>query len=198
MDLSPATARVERDGGVTEIPLAEIITGDRVRILPGERVAVDGVVASGASWVDESMITGEPVPVEKTAGATVVGGTVNGAGALTIRATAVGEDSTLARIIAMVRDAQGARLPIQGLVNRITLWFVPAVIGVAVLTVVAWLVWGPDPVLSLRAGRGRLGPDHRLPLRDGPRHADLDHGRHRARRRTRRALPPRRRAPDPS
>ena len=91
MDLSPATARVERDGGVTEIPLADIITGERVRVLPGERVAVDGVVASGASWVDESMITGEPVPVEKTAGATVVGGTVNGAGALTIRATAVGE-----------------------------------------------------------------------------------------------------------
>ena len=148
MDLSPATARVERDGGVTEIPLADIITGERVRILPGERVAVDGVVASGASWVDESMITGEPVPVEKTAGATVVGGTVNGAGALTIRATAVGEDSTLARIIAMVRDAQGARLPIQGLVNRITLWFVPAVIAAAALTVGAWLVFGPAPALG--------------------------------------------------
>ena len=148
MDLSPATARVERDGGVTEIPLAEILAGDRVRVQPGERVAVDGVVVSGASWVDESMITGEPVPVEKTEGATVVGGTVNGAGALTIRATAIGEDSTLARIIAMVRDAQGARLPIQGLVNRITLWFVPAVMGTAALTVAAWLVFGPAPALS--------------------------------------------------
>ncbi len=148
MDLSPATARVERDGAVTEIPLAEIVTGDRVRVLPGERVAVDGVVASGASWVDESMITGEPVPVEKTEGAKVVGGTVNGAGALTVRATAVGEDATLARIIAMVRDAQGARLPIQGLVNRITLWFVPAVMAAAALTVAAWLVFGPAPALG--------------------------------------------------
>jgi Cu+-exporting ATPase len=148
MDLSPAIARVDRAGGVVEVPVAEVVAGDRVHVLPGERVAVDGVVISGASWVDESMITGEPVPVEKTSGASVVGGTVNGAGALTIRAAAVGEDATLARIIAMVRDAQGARLPIQGLVNRITLWFVPAVMAAAALTVAAWLVFGPAPALS--------------------------------------------------
>jgi Cu+-exporting ATPase len=94
------------------------------------------------------MITGEPVPVAKTTGAKVIGGSVNGAGALTVRATDVGEDATLARIIAMVRDAQGARLPIQGLVNRITLWFVPAVIAAAALTVAAWLILGPAPALG--------------------------------------------------
>jgi len=148
MDLSPATARVERDGAVIEIPLDRIVTDDLIRVLPGERVAADGVVTSGASWVDESVITGEPVPVEKSKGAKVVGGTINGAGALTVRATAVGEDATLARIIAMVRDAQGARLPIQGLVNRVTLWFVPAVMAVAAATVAAWLVFGPAPALG--------------------------------------------------
>ncbi len=119
-----------------------------IHVRPGEKIAVDGEVLSGSSYVDESMITGEPVPVEKTAGAEVVGATVNGTGALRFRATKVGADTMLAQIIQMVEQAQGAKLPIQGLVDRITAWFVPAVMGVAAVTIVAWLIFGPDPALS--------------------------------------------------
>ncbi|MDZ4135161.1 MAG: copper-translocating P-type ATPase, partial [Paracoccaceae bacterium] len=114
---------------------------------PGERIAVDGEVQSGTSWIDESMITGEPVPVEKATGAPVTAGTVNGTGALRYRATRVGRDTMLAQIIRMVAQAQGARLPVQDLVNRITGWFVPVVLGVALLTVAVWLIFGPAPAL---------------------------------------------------
>lgn len=145
--LRPATARVERDGDVVEIAVEEVVRGDILQLRPGERIAVDGVVREGASWVDESMITGEPLPVEKTTGATLVGGTVNGNGAIRMRATAVGADTMLARIIAMVEEAQGARLPVQDLVNKITAWFVPAVMSVAVATVLVWLIFGPAPAL---------------------------------------------------
>ncbi|MEP3087795.1 MAG: copper-translocating P-type ATPase, partial [Sedimentitalea sp.] len=117
-------------------------------VRPGERIAVDGDVTEGSSHVDESMITGEPVPVEKTAGTQVTGGTVNGSGSLQFTATRVGADTTLSQIIRMVEEAQGAKLPIQGLVDKITLWFVPAVMLVAALTVVAWLIFGPDPALT--------------------------------------------------
>lgn len=147
--LQPATALVERDGQVMDRPIGEITVGDIVHVRPGERIAVDGTVTNGQSYVDESMITGEPVPVEKSEGGALVGGTVNGTGALTLRATHVGGDTALARIIRMVEDAQGARLPIQGLVDRITLWFVPAVLVAAALTVLIWLIFGPDPALSL-------------------------------------------------
>lgn len=146
--LVPKVARVERDGAVIELPLDQIVTGDIVHLRPGERIAVDGKVASGRSYVDESMITGEPVPVEKTEGSDVTGGTVNGTGALTLRATHVGADTALAQIIRMVEQAQSAKLPIQGLVDRITLWFVPAVMGFAALTVLLWLVFGPTPTLA--------------------------------------------------
>ncbi len=152
MGLRPTTARVERDGVVADLPLAEIVVDDILLVRPGERLAVDGEVLSGASYVDESMITGEPVPVEKVPGAAVVGGTVNGTGALRVRATAVGEATMLAQIIRMVEAAQGAKLPIQALVDRITAFFVPLVIGVAVLTVLIWLLFGPDPTLALVAG----------------------------------------------
>jgi len=147
--LQAKTARVERDGEVIELAVEEISTGDVIHVRPGEKIPVDGVVQTGASYVDESMITGEPVPVEKTKLAEVVGGTVNGTGALTFRATKVGSDTMLAQIIRMVERAQGSKLPIQGLVDRITLWFVPAVMAVAVLTVLVWLLIGPDPALSL-------------------------------------------------
>ncbi|MGV6802753.1 MAG: heavy metal translocating P-type ATPase [Ruegeria sp.] len=147
--LQAKTARVERDGQVIEMPIDQIAVGDIVHVRPGEKIAVDGAVLAGASYVDESMITGEPVPVEKTEGAIVVGGTVNGTGALTFRADKIGSDTMLAQIIQMVEQAQGAKLPIQGLVDRITLWFVPAVIAVAVVTVLIWLLIGPDPALSL-------------------------------------------------
>lgn len=147
--LQPKTARVERDGTTLDRPIAEIAVGDIVQIRPGERVPVDGDVLDGTSYIDESMITGEPVPVGKAKGDPVVGGTVNGTGALRIRATHVGADSVLAQVIEMVEQAQGAKLPIQGLVDRITYYFVPAVIGLAVLTVAAWLFFGPTPALPL-------------------------------------------------
>lgn len=146
--LRPATARVIRDGQVQELPIGEIIKDDVLVIRPGERIATDGVVTQGASFVDESMVTGEPLAVEKLEGAALVGGTINGKGALQMRATAVGADTMLARIIAMVQEAQSTRLPVQDLVNRITAWFVPAIIAIAVFTVAIWLIFGPSPVLS--------------------------------------------------
>ncbi len=146
--LAPDTARVERDGTVSEISLSDIHAGDILHLRPGERIAVDGQVLTGASDIDESMLTGEPMPVSKSVGDAVTAGTVNGTGALTYRATAVGKDTVLARIVAMVETAQGAKLPIQALVDRVTMWFVPVVMGIAALTVIAWLIFGPDPVLQ--------------------------------------------------
>ncbi|SMX41528.1 heavy metal translocating P-type ATPase [Actibacterium lipolyticum] len=146
--LGAKVARVERVGEVVELPIDEIVVGDVIHVRPGEKIAVDGVVQTGHSYVDESMITGEPVPVDKTTGATVIGATVNGTGALTFKATKVGADTMLAQIIQMVERAQGAKLPIQGAVDKITAWFVPAVMGAAGLTVLMWLLFGPDPALS--------------------------------------------------
>ncbi len=148
LGLQARTANVEQDGQIVERPIDDIRAGDILVVRPGERVAVDGTVIDGDSHVDESMITGEPVPVLKSTGATVTGGTVNGAGGFRFRATRVGGDTTLAQIIRMVEQAQGARLPIQGLVNRITLWFVPAIMAVAALTVLAWLLLAPSPALT--------------------------------------------------
>ncbi len=146
--LRAKTALVERDGQTRERPLEQIVVGDVIHLRPGEKVSVDGTVLRGSSYIDESMITGEPVPVGKDAGSDVVGGTVNGTGALVFSATKVGDDTTLAQIIRMVEQAQGAKLPIQDLVNRITLWFVPAVMAVACLSFAAWLVLGPNPALG--------------------------------------------------
>jgi heavy metal translocating P-type ATPase len=146
--LQPKIATVIRDDELVEISTSEIITGDIIHLRPGEKIAVDGIVTKGASYVNEAMITGEPVPVEKTAGMTVTGGTINGTGALEFRATHVGDDTMLAQIIRMVETAQGAKLPVQDLVNKITLWFVPAVMGLAALTTLAWLIFGPEPALS--------------------------------------------------
>ncbi len=148
LGLQARTARVLVDGEPQDVPIERIRTGDILVVRPGERIAVDGEVTDGGSHVDESMITGEPVPVAKDAGDPVTGGTINGTGSFQFRATRVGADTTLAQIIRMVEEAQGAKLPIQGLVDRITLWFVPAVMAVAVLTVIVWLLVGPSPVLS--------------------------------------------------
>ena len=147
--LRPATARVETDAGPVERPLAEVIVGDRLHIRPGERVPVDGTVMSGESFIDQSMISGEPVPVHATPGAQVIGGTVNGTGALVMEARAVGRDTVLAQVIDMVQSAQGAKLPVQALVDRVTGVFVPVVMGLATLTVIIWLVFGPEPALGL-------------------------------------------------
>ncbi|WP_370282191.1 heavy metal translocating P-type ATPase [Pseudooceanicola sp.] len=149
--LRPRTARVERDGTVSEIAVDAVAVGDVVILRPGETVPVDGVVLSGASHIDESMLTGEPIPVAKSEGAPVTGGTVNGTGALRLRAEKVGRDTALARIVAMVEDAQATRLPIQSLVDQVTRWFVPAVLVAATLTFLGWLVFGPSLPAALTA-----------------------------------------------
>jgi Cu+-exporting ATPase len=146
--LQPKTAFVERNGAFQEIDVAAVMAGDIIRIHPGEKIPVDGVVLSGESYVDEAMITGEPVPVKKAEGAEVVGGTINKTGSFTFRATKIGADTLLAQIIRMVEAAQGSKLPIQALVDRVTGWFVPAVIGAALLTFAAWLILGPSPALT--------------------------------------------------
>ncbi|MFV0513274.1 MAG: heavy metal translocating P-type ATPase [Jhaorihella sp.] len=148
LGLQARTARVIRDGEVLEVAIDALRVGDLLQVRPGERIAVDGEVTDGQSHVDESMITGEPVPVAKSPGDPVTGGTVNGAGGFRFRATRVGADTTLSQIIRMVQQAQGSKLPIQGLVDRITLWFVPAVMAAAALTVFVWLAFGPPPALS--------------------------------------------------
>ena len=137
--MQPKVARLE-DG--TEVPVAALVPGMRVQVRPGERVAVDGVVVSGASAVDEAMLTGEPVPVAKAPGDTVTGGTINGTGALVVEVRQVGAGTVLARIVALVEEAQGSKLPVQALVDRVTLWFVPGVMAVAALAFAGWLVAG--------------------------------------------------------
>ena len=146
--LQAKTARVRRDGGAIEIVIAEVAPGDVIEVRPGERVPFDGEVIEGISYIDESMITGEPVPVAKENGATVVGGTVNQTGSLAFRATAVGGDTMLAQIIRMVEEAQGSKLPIQALVDKVTMYFVPAVITLALMTFSVWFFFGPEPALT--------------------------------------------------
>lgn len=146
--LQVKTAHVRRDGTLVDLPIASVMAGDVIEVRPGERLPVDGEVVEGQSFVDESMITGEPIPVEKTAGSKVVGGTVNQTGAFAFRATAVGGDTLLSQIIRMVEEAQGSKLPIQAMVDRITMWFVPAVFAVAAVTFVVWLTFAPSSPLT--------------------------------------------------
>lgn len=148
MTLQAKTARIVRDGAEVEVPIAEVAVGDLVAVRPGERIPVDGDVTEGVSFVDESMISGEPVPVEKAVGAGVIAGTVNGAGAFRFRAAKVGADTVLAQIVRMVETAQGSKLPIQATVDKVTGWFVPAVIAAALLTFAVWLVAAPSPALA--------------------------------------------------
>ena len=146
--LQAKTARVERNGETVEIALDQVTTGDIVIVRPGEKVAVDGEVVEGASYVDESMISGEPVPVAKGEGAEVIGGTINKTGAFSFRVTKIGANTVLAQIIHLVEQAQGSKLPIQALVDKVTLWFVPAVMAAAALTFLVWLMLGPTPALT--------------------------------------------------
>lgn len=149
LGLAPKTARrLGPSGEEQEIPLEDVRVGDRLRVRPGEKVPVDGTVLEGRSPVDESMITGEPLPVEKAPGAAVTGATVNGSGTFIMRATRVGSETMLAQIVKMVSQAQRSRAPIQRLADLVSSFFVPAVIVVAVLTAVAWAVWGPEPRLT--------------------------------------------------
>jgi Cu+-exporting ATPase len=149
LDLAANTARVVRpDGREEEVPLEAVVVGDRLRVRPGEKVPIDGVVVEGRSSVDESMLTGEPVPVEKVAGDAVTGATINGTGSLIVEAQRVGKDTMLAQIVEMVASAQRSRAPIQKVADAVAGWFVPAVIGVAVLAFIGWAIWGPTPALA--------------------------------------------------
>src|SRR5581483_10654671 len=146
LGLAPKTARVIRDDGRDEdVPLEQVRPGERLRIRPGEKVPVDGAVLEGTTFVDESMITGEPLPVEKTPGSKVTGGTVNGSGSIIIRAERVGSETLLAQIVRMVSEAQRSRAPIQRLADVVAGYFVPAVVLIAVITFIAWSVLGPEP-----------------------------------------------------
>ena len=151
LNLAPKTAhRVAADGSESDVPLAEVHTGDRLRIRPGEAIPVDGLVIEGRSAVDESMLTGEPAPVEKTVDAAVTGGTVNGTGSLLMEARAVGGDTILARIVRMVAEAQRSRAPIQAVADRVSGWFVPGVVLVAVVTFIVWSLVGPSRGSAMR------------------------------------------------
>ena len=149
LGLAPKTARrVEADGTEREVPLEQVAAGDRLRVRPGERVPVDGVVLEGQSSVDESMLTGEPIPVEKVAGSRVTGATVNGTGGFVMRAERVGQETLLAQIVRMVSDAQRSRAPVQRLADRVAGYFVPAVLTVAGVTFAVWMMYGPEPRLA--------------------------------------------------
>ena len=148
LDLAPKTARRVTDDGDEDVPLEAVKVGDRLLVRPGESVPVDGVVLDGRSAVDERLLTGEPVPVEKVAGDAVTGGTINQAGSFVMRAEGVGADTVLARIVDMVAAAQRSRAPVQALVDRVANWFVPAVVAVSVIAFVVWLVIGPAPALA--------------------------------------------------
>ncbi|MEY2494759.1 MAG: P-type Ag+ transporter [Verrucomicrobiota bacterium] len=145
LDLAPGTARVVRDGEERDLPLDQVQRGDHVRIRPGEKVPVDGRVIEGRTSIDESMITGEPIPVEKTEGDRVTGGTVNQTGSVLIEAERVGSETVLSQIVEMVAQAQRSRAPIQGLADKVASWFVPAVLGIAVITFIVWALVGPEP-----------------------------------------------------
>jgi Cu+-exporting ATPase len=149
LELAPKMARrIEANGVEADIPLESVKPGDKLRVRPGEKVPVDGVVLEGASSVDESMISGEPIPVEKQPGARVTGATVNGTGSLVMRADRVGADTLLAHIVRMVSEAQRSRAPIQKLADVVAGYFVPVVVGIAVLTFIVWGVWGPSPRMA--------------------------------------------------
>ena len=149
LDLAPKTARrIKTDGSEEEVTLDLIGIGDRLRVRPGEKVPVDGSVIEGRSSIDESMVTGESMPLTKEVGDRVIGGTINRSGGLIIEAEKIGRDTLLARIVQMVADAQRSRAPIQRLADRVASWFVPLVVLVAVLAFVAWSIWGPDPRLA--------------------------------------------------
>ncbi|HEY7883939.1 MAG TPA: copper-translocating P-type ATPase, partial [Cellvibrionaceae bacterium] len=147
--LQAKTARVLRSGKEFDLPPEHVVLGEIIIVRPGEKIPFDGELISGHSYVDESMLTGEPMPVEKSPGSEVVGGTLNQSGSFQFIVTKLGEDSLLAQIIRMLEQAQGTRLPIQTLVNNVTLWFVPAVMGSALATFVVWLTFGPAPALTL-------------------------------------------------
>src|SRR5690606_39031336 len=149
LELAPPTARrVDENGEESEVSLDEVVSGDQLRVRPGEKLPVDGTVLDGNSNVDESMVTGEPIPVSKVQGDTVTGGTVNGTGTLLVEAVNVGADSVLSKIVQMVAEAQRSRAPIQRLVDKVAGWFVPIVIVTSIVTFIVWAIFGPEPAMA--------------------------------------------------
>ena len=175
-------AACKDDGSDEEVSLDAVAVGDRLRVRPGDKVPVDGDVLEGHSSLDESMVTGESMPVTKDKDARVIGGTINLSGSFVMRADKVGRDTMLAQIVQMVASAQRSRAPIQRLADQVAGWFVPAVIAVALAGVRRLGDVRPGAALRLRAGRRGERADHRLPLRARACHADVDHGRRRPRR----------------
>ncbi len=174
LDMAAKTARVIRkDGSEEEIPLEDVQVGDRLRVRPGDKVPVDGVVVDGRSSVDESMISGEPVPVEKTLGDMLTGATINGTGSMIMEAKRVGSDTMLSQIVQMVSNAQRSRAPIQKYADQVAGFFVPVVIGIAVLSFIAWAIWGPAPALSYALIAAVAVLIIACPCALGPRHAHV-------------------------
>ena len=187
LDLTPQTARLlGPDGSEKDIPLAQVRPGDRLRVRPGEKIPVDGILLEGRSDVDESMITGESIPVEKSPESKVIGATINGTGSFIMRAERVGSDTLLARIVQLVGQAQRSRAPIQQLADRVAKWFVPIVVAVAVTTFLSVVVVRSPATLCARTRQRGCRAHHRLPLRPGARHSHGNHGRRRPRRPRRR------------
>src|SRR5581483_5544306 len=149
LDLAPRSAlRIRAEEGDEDVPVEAIVAGDQLRIRPGEKVPVDGTILQGRATIDQSMVTGESMPVGKDVGAAVIGGTLNTSGGFIMRAEKVGRDTMLARIVQMVAEAQRSRAPIQRLADRVAGWFVPLVIGVAVLAFASWYAFGPQPAFG--------------------------------------------------
>ena len=178
MGLRPRTARLVRDGQELDVPIDSLQVGDLVRVRPGEKVPVDGIVVEGISTVDESMLTGESLPVEKAVGDGVVGASLNRTGSFVFRATHVGRDTTLAQIIRLVEQAQGSRAPIQRLADIVASYFVPAVIVLAALTAVAWLAFGPEPRITMALQTFIAVLIIACPCAMGLATPDRHHGRH--------------------
>ena len=180
LDLAPKTARrVAADGSDAEVPLDSIVAGDRLRVRPGDKVPVDGELIEGRSSLDESMVTGESMPVTKEAGAKVIAGTLNQTGSFVMRADKVGRDTLLSQIVAMVAKAQRSRAPIQRLADQVAGWFVPAVIAVALIAFAALGDIRSRAALRVRSRRGGERAHHRVSLRARSCDADVDHGRRR-------------------
>ena len=187
LDLTPKTARrINADGTEEEVTLDQVQVGDRLRVRPGEKVPVDGIVEEGRSSLDESLVTGESMPVTKTTGDTVIGGTINQTGSLIMRADKVGRDTMLARIVQMVAEAQRSRAPIQRVADRVAAWFVPAVIVIAIVAFIVWATVGPDPRLAHALVVAVSVLIIACPCALGLATPDVDHGRRRTRCRPRR------------
>ena len=183
LGLAAKTARLVRaDGAEEDIPLEQVQIGNTLRVRPGEKIPVDGQVLEGRSSVDESMLTGEPIPVEKSEGDAVIGATINQTGSLLISAEKVGSDTMLAQIVHMVSEAQRSRAPIQRLADRVAGYFVPTVVAAAFVTFAVWSLWGPQPAMAYALINAVAVADHRLSMRLGFGDADVHHGRRRARR----------------